>query len=110
MTTRPFRFGLQAFAADSAIEWKDLARKAEDLGFSTLFTCDHYFGPGSVSDESAHRPVDLAPMTPLAVAAAVTPAHAGVSATSIRSSALAAVTRPIARRHRSTRAALTTSR
>ena len=29
MTTRPFRFGLQAFAADSAIEWKDLARKAE---------------------------------------------------------------------------------
>lgn len=72
MTTRPFRFGLQAFAADSAIEWKELARKAEDLGFSTLFTCDHYFGPGSISDESAHRPVDLAPITPLAVAAAVT--------------------------------------
>jgi probable F420-dependent oxidoreductase len=72
VTTRPFRFGLQAFAADTATEWKELARRVESLGFSTLFTCDHYFGPGSVSDDSAHRPVDLSPIVPLAVAAAVT--------------------------------------
>ena len=72
MAPRPFRFGMQAFAADSAAEWAGIARRAESLGYSTLFTCDHYFGPGRVSDEMAHRPVDLGPMVAIAMAAAVT--------------------------------------
>jgi probable F420-dependent oxidoreductase len=72
MTTRPFRFGLQAFEATTAGEWFDLVRRVEDLGYSTLFSSDHYFGPGAISDATGHRPVDLAPLTSIAMAAAVT--------------------------------------
>ena len=72
MTKRPFRFGLQAFAGTSAAEWFDTVRKAEDAGYSTLLSSDHYFGPGSISDATGHRPVDLAPLTSIAVAAART--------------------------------------
>lgn len=39
---RPFRFGVQLSTARSAAEWAELARKAEDLGFSTLFVPDHF--------------------------------------------------------------------
>ena len=40
--SRPFRFGVQLASARSAAEWAELARKAEDLGFSTLFMPDHF--------------------------------------------------------------------
>jgi hypothetical protein len=30
---RPFRFGVQSFSATSAAEWRDKARRAEDLGY-----------------------------------------------------------------------------
>jgi len=72
MTQRPFRFGLQAFAGTSATEWFDTVQRAEDAGYSTLFSSDHYFGPGSISDSTGHRPVDLAPLTSIAMAAART--------------------------------------
>jgi probable F420-dependent oxidoreductase len=39
---RTFRFGLQAATAPSAAEWASLARKAEDLGFSSLLMPDHF--------------------------------------------------------------------
>jgi probable F420-dependent oxidoreductase len=39
---RPFRFGVQLSRADTGAEWADLARKAEDLGYSTLFVPDHF--------------------------------------------------------------------
>jgi probable F420-dependent oxidoreductase len=39
---RPFRFGVQASTASSAQEWSELARKVEDLGFSSLFLPDHF--------------------------------------------------------------------
>ncbi|HEY3142895.1 MAG TPA: TIGR03621 family F420-dependent LLM class oxidoreductase [Acidimicrobiales bacterium] len=39
---RPFRFGIQLANARSGAEWAELARKAEDLGFSTLFAPDHF--------------------------------------------------------------------
>jgi probable F420-dependent oxidoreductase len=67
----PFRFGIQAHAASdapevvSAGEWRDLARKVEDLGFSTLFVADHYLDRG-------RAPQYLAPLTAMATAAAVT--------------------------------------
>lgn len=39
---RKFRFGLQVAKADSGRAWRDLARKTEDQGFSTLFMPDHF--------------------------------------------------------------------
>ncbi len=69
---RPFRFSVQAFEADSGEQWTGLARRAEDLGYSTLFTTDHYFGPGDISAASGHRPVDVAPLTAMTAAAMAT--------------------------------------
>jgi probable F420-dependent oxidoreductase len=39
---RTFRFGVQLAGAASAAEWSALARRAEDLGYSTLFLPDHF--------------------------------------------------------------------
>jgi probable F420-dependent oxidoreductase len=36
-----FRFALQASSAASPAAWRELARKAEDLGYSTLYVPDH---------------------------------------------------------------------
>ncbi len=59
MTPRPFRFGIQLRNAPTAAAWKELARKAEDLGYSTLFLPDHFDDAWS-------------PTVPLTMAAAVT--------------------------------------
>ena len=56
---RRFRFGVQASTATSGKEWADLARRAEDLGYSTLFIPDHF------GDQ-------LAPMPAMMAAAAAT--------------------------------------
>ncbi|MCU1461552.1 MAG: luciferase-like [Acidimicrobiales bacterium] len=40
--TRPFRFAAQVSNAGSRKEWADAARKAEDLGYSTLTMPDHF--------------------------------------------------------------------
>jgi probable F420-dependent oxidoreductase len=39
---RPFRFAAQVSGATSAAAWADAARKAEDLGYSTLTMPDHF--------------------------------------------------------------------
>ena len=39
---RRFRFGVQLHTAPDGATWADLARKAEDLGYSTLFLPDHF--------------------------------------------------------------------
>jgi probable F420-dependent oxidoreductase len=57
---RRFRFGVQATGAATASEWRDKARKIEDLGFSTLFTPDHFLD------------TVLAPMVAITVAATAT--------------------------------------
>ena len=44
----PFRFGVYASAAPTMSAWRDQARMAEDLGYSTLYMSDHLdgqFGP-----------------------------------------------------------------
>lgn len=41
---RRFRFGIQLSRAGNAAEWAELARRAEDLGYSCLLMPDH-FGP-----------------------------------------------------------------
>ncbi len=56
----PFRFGVQAASIQSSAEWVALARKAEELGYSTLLIADRT----SIGA--------LAPIPALAVAAAVT--------------------------------------
>jgi probable F420-dependent oxidoreductase len=56
---KPFRFGVQVPQVGSASEWRDKARKLEDLGYSTLFMPDH-FG------------TELAPLPAIAMAAAHT--------------------------------------
>lgn len=55
----PFRFGIQLPNAPTGAAWRDVARKAEDLGYSTLFMPDHF-------GES------WTPTVPLTVAAEVT--------------------------------------
>jgi probable F420-dependent oxidoreductase len=57
---RRFRFGVSASKSRSRKEFTELARKAESLGFSTLFVPDHFVDH------------DLAPTVALAHAAAVT--------------------------------------
>jgi probable F420-dependent oxidoreductase len=48
-STRRFRFGVMAPSASSAAEYREVARKAEALGYSTLYVPDHFvdhpFGP-----------------------------------------------------------------
>lgn len=39
---RRFRFGIQLSTAPDGAQWAGLARKAEDLGYSTLFLPDHF--------------------------------------------------------------------
>src|SRR5215831_12679055 len=63
--TRPFRFAVQAASAKSSKEWRDLAHRVEDLGYSTLFLADHYNDRLPFSQE-------LAPIAAMATAAAVT--------------------------------------
>jgi probable F420-dependent oxidoreductase len=71
MTLRPFRFAVQAHKAAAEAEavtaagWRDLARAAEDLGYSTLHVADHYLDRG-------RAPQHLAPIAAMATAAAVT--------------------------------------
>jgi len=56
---RPFRFGVQVSGPADAVGWVELARRVEDLGYSTLTLPDHF------TDQ-------LAPMPALSTAAAVT--------------------------------------
>ena len=72
MIEKPFRFAVQGTRATSAREWYDLARKAEDLGYSTLFVADHYLGPGPAARACSMPAQHLAPIAALAAAAAVT--------------------------------------
>jgi probable F420-dependent oxidoreductase len=72
MRMRPFRFAVQAVNAASGKEWSDLARKVEDLGFSTLFVADHYIGPGPANGQTLLAPQQLAPIAAMATAAAAT--------------------------------------
>ena len=41
VTQRKFRFGVSTGAPESATQWRDLARKAEDLGYDVLLVADH---------------------------------------------------------------------
>lgn len=68
---RPFRFGLQSYVAESAQDWKDQVRAAEDLGFSTFSLADHYIGPGPALDRASHPVQSIAAIPAMAVAASL---------------------------------------
>jgi probable F420-dependent oxidoreductase len=70
--TRPFRFGCQAYNAASRAEWKDKARRAEDLGYSSFMLADHYIGPGPALTATNHPVQSLAAVPAIAVAAEAT--------------------------------------
>ncbi len=70
--SRPFRFGVQAYAAETAAEWRGLARHAEELEFSTFSVADHVIGPGPALAATNHPVQNLAAVPAMAVAAEAT--------------------------------------
>jgi probable F420-dependent oxidoreductase len=69
---RPFRFGVQSFSAASRAQWRDTARKTEDLGYAVLNLADHFIGPGPAQEATSHPPQELAAVPAIAVAAEAT--------------------------------------
>jgi probable F420-dependent oxidoreductase len=65
---RPFRFGLQSYAADTPQHWRDQARRAEAAGFSTFAVADHVIGPGPALSATNHPVQNLAAIPAMAVA------------------------------------------
>lgn len=68
----PFRFAVYSYSATSAADWRQQARKAEDLGYSTFFTADHHIGPGPALTASKAGVQDLAAIPAIMAAADVT--------------------------------------
>jgi probable F420-dependent oxidoreductase len=69
---KKFRFGLHAFNASSAKEWRETAQRAEALGYSALHLADHYFGPGPLEAATLHPVQDIAAIPAMAMAAEAT--------------------------------------
>ena len=69
---RPFRFGVQSYAPTTAQAWRDQARRAEDLGFSTFSVADHVIGPGPALAATNHPVQTVAVIPAMAVAAEAT--------------------------------------
>lgn len=72
MSTHPLRFGIQSFAPESAQEWRDQAKAAEDLGFSSFHLADHVIGPGPKLEATRHPVQTVAAIPAMAVAAEAT--------------------------------------
>lgn len=70
--TKPFRFGVQGYAPNSADEWRSLARRAESLGFSSFHLADHVIGPGPALQATGHPVQTVAAIPAMAVAAEAT--------------------------------------
>jgi probable F420-dependent oxidoreductase len=66
VAARKFRFAVSSSATGSGASWTTLARRAEELGFSTLHVSDHYQGVGANGGQ------ELAAVPAMAAAAAVT--------------------------------------
>lgn len=70
--SRPFRFAVQSFNADSGRDWTDQVRKAEELGYSAFHLADHLLGDGPALQKANHPVQNLAAIPAMAWAAAVT--------------------------------------
>ena len=69
---KPFRFGVQSYAADSAAEFRTQARTAESMGYATFHLADHVIGPGAALSAANHPVQNLAAIPAMAVAAEAT--------------------------------------
>lgn len=67
-----FRFAVQAYSAESGKAWRDLARRAEALGYSAFHLADHVIGPGPALTPTNHPVQNLAAVPAMAVAAEAT--------------------------------------
>ena len=65
---RPFRFGVQSFAAANPSAFRAQAKRAEELGYSAFHLADHYFGPGPAMKRANHPQQDIAAVPAMAVA------------------------------------------
>ena len=72
MMVNPFRFAVYSYSATSAADWRQQARTAEELGYSTFFTADHHIGPGPALTASKVGVQDLAAIPAIMAAADVT--------------------------------------
>lgn len=70
--SKPFRFGLQSFNADSGEDWASQAQRAEALGYATFHLADHILGEGPALSRANHPVQNLAAIPAMAYAAAVT--------------------------------------
>ncbi len=70
--TTPFRFGYQSFSPDSAAQWRDSARRAEDHGYATFSLADHYLGTGAAAEAASHPPQTVAAVPAMMAAADAT--------------------------------------
>ena len=41
---KPFRFGITSYGAENGAEWVRKSRRAEELGYNSLFVSDHFIG------------------------------------------------------------------
>ena len=65
--SKPFRFAVQSFNADSGQAWRDKARKVESLGYTALHLADHIIGPGPALAKTNHPSQNLAAMPAMAL-------------------------------------------
>ena len=72
MTTRPFRFGVQSYFAETGDDWREQARQAEALGYSAFHLADHLIGDGPALAATNHPAQNLAAIPAMAVAAEAT--------------------------------------
>ena len=70
--TKPFRFGVQSFNADSGEDWANQAQQAEALGYSAFHLADHILGEGPALTRANHPIQNVAAIPAMAYAAAVT--------------------------------------
>ena len=69
---RPFRFAVQSYAADSGDEWRNRARRVEELGYSAFHLADHFLGAGEALEAANHPIQNVASVPAIAVAAEAT--------------------------------------
>lgn len=70
--SKPFRFAVQSFNADSAEDWAGQVQRAEELGYSAFHLADHILGNGPALQKANHPEQNLAAIPAMAYAAAVT--------------------------------------
>ena len=64
---KPFRFGVQSYFATSPAAFRESARTAEALGYSSFHLADHYIGPGPALTKGNHPVQNVAAVPAMAV-------------------------------------------